>query len=255
MIIGLKIALGVIFVLMLLYACFKSFERTSERKKLLLFIGIIPYAIASLIIFKYLISSVFANSQEADSISTTYSGIFLFPYLIGLIRILFNTGFANAGNRLFDQNNERNKYFKNTSKLIFSFHSIAFFIGGLIIITGISINEIPNDNYKEVKSVRKEKWLYVSNDFNKLNEISNHFYNLSTKKTVDTISFVLNEEDQSGWMINKGDSLSIKYFNFLTELELERGNKIWRIKVASYTESEMWIELFDGTKQELIREK
>lgn len=255
MIIGLKIVLGIIFVLMLLYACFNSFERTSGRKKLLLFIGIIPYVIASLIIFKYLISSVFVNSKEAERISTAYFTIFLLPYLIGLIRILFNTGFSKAGNKVFNQNNERTKYFKNTSKLIFSFHSIFFFIGGIIIITGISINEIPNDNYKEVKSVRKEKWLYVSNDFNKLNEVSNHFYNLRPKEIVDTISFVFNEEDQSGWMINKGDSLSIKYSNLLTELELERGNKVWYIKVASYTESEMWIELFDGTKQELKREK
>ena len=99
-----------------------------------------------------------------------------------------------------------------------------------------------------------EKWLFISNNFEELNEISNDKFNiLSLDK--DTIEFLLHTDSSTGWMIHKKDSVLINYKYYQKELEFKRYDQVWNFEIKSKMQNKIIIELVDHKLRKLIRKK
>ncbi len=118
-----------------------------------------------------------------------YMGMTMSVYVNFLFRPAFNKLAGGFFNSIPTSSERQKKFFDETPKRIFNFQRLLFFVGGVIIISGVSIKEIPHTLTPNHNPLDLEEILSKNSNIDQVIAISNHLkHKKDTYGTLDSLT-------------------------------------------------------------------
>lgn len=266
MILFFKIFFVLLFIPLNYAGCFKNPLGYKWYKKLLFVIGIVPYSLLGGIAIHFVMNRLYKDSALIEHTFLTYTMFWIMPYILFLFRMVVMTVFSKMAANLSRKHQKfasKEKWAPNVEPYLtkgkkYGFYTMSafYFVGGIFIVAMVSINEISNEPIRPVLEEEKiliEKWWFISEDNDKMNQLSDSLFKLPVNIESDTITFIFYQDNLSGWMLHKNDSINIQYSYNVDELELTVGVKTKAYKILNRSEEELNIVENDSTHIKFIK--